>query len=147
MTFCYFPITFRPPPEDPYGITTDDLKKALRECLSATSYFAKFALPLIMEKLSSSSGNAKKDSMDTIAACAPVYGAAALAPHVNELFDALKIEVGLTPKFLEPGSLTQTPVICTLDLSRDRRQFRGKVFCCHPQHRCHHLNRRQHRRH
>lgn len=30
ITFCYFPITFRPPPDDPYGITSDDLKKALR---------------------------------------------------------------------------------------------------------------------
>ncbi|EPQ56802.1 hypothetical protein GLOTRDRAFT_128555 [Gloeophyllum trabeum ATCC 11539] len=31
ITFCYFPITFRPPPDDPYGITTDDLKNALRK--------------------------------------------------------------------------------------------------------------------
>ena len=30
ITFCYFPITFRPPPDDPYGITSDDLKNALR---------------------------------------------------------------------------------------------------------------------
>ena len=30
ITFCYFPITFRPPPNDPYGITTEDLKAALR---------------------------------------------------------------------------------------------------------------------
>ena len=29
ITFCYFPITFRPPPDDPYGITTEDLKNAL----------------------------------------------------------------------------------------------------------------------
>lgn len=30
IVFCYFPITFRPPPNDPYGITSDDLKLALR---------------------------------------------------------------------------------------------------------------------
>lgn len=30
ITFCYFPITFRPPPNDPYGITTDDLRLAIR---------------------------------------------------------------------------------------------------------------------
>lgn len=30
ITLCYFPITFRPPPDDPYGISTDDLKNALR---------------------------------------------------------------------------------------------------------------------
>ncbi len=30
ITFCYFPITFRPPPNDPYGISADDLKHNLR---------------------------------------------------------------------------------------------------------------------
>lgn len=30
ITFCYFPITFTPPPDDPYGITSDDLVVALR---------------------------------------------------------------------------------------------------------------------
>jgi DNA repair/transcription protein MET18/MMS19 len=30
ILFCYFPITFRPPPNDPYGITSDDLRNALR---------------------------------------------------------------------------------------------------------------------
>ena len=29
IVFCYFPITFRPPPNDPYGISTDDLRMAL----------------------------------------------------------------------------------------------------------------------
>jgi len=30
ITFCYFPITFTPPPDDPYGISSDDLIIALR---------------------------------------------------------------------------------------------------------------------
>ena len=29
ITFCYFPITFRPPPNDPYGISADNLKDSL----------------------------------------------------------------------------------------------------------------------
>ena len=29
ITFCYFPITFRPPPNDPYGISPDKLKETL----------------------------------------------------------------------------------------------------------------------
>ncbi|RCH82785.1 hypothetical protein CU098_003519, partial [Rhizopus stolonifer] len=93
VTFCYFPITFKPPPDDPYGITADDLKVSLRECISSTPYFAKFALPLILEKLSSTSGSAKKDSMETLAACAPVYGASAILPHITEIFNCLKLEV------------------------------------------------------
>jgi DNA repair/transcription protein MET18/MMS19 len=28
-TACYFPITFRPPPDDPVGISPDDLRVAL----------------------------------------------------------------------------------------------------------------------
>lgn len=68
VTFCYFPITFRPPPDDPYGITSEHLKVGLRDCLSATPYFAKFALPLLLEKLSSSSGSAK---VTTPSRCSP----------------------------------------------------------------------------
>jgi DNA repair/transcription protein MET18/MMS19 len=62
-------------------------------CLAATPLFAKFAVPLILEKLTSTSGSAKKDSMETLALCAPVYGSAALLPNVEELLDSLKIEV------------------------------------------------------
>lgn len=93
VTFCYFPITFKPPPNDPYGITAEDLKINLRACLASTPLFAKFALPLILEKLSSTSGSAKRDSMETLAACAPVYGATALLPNISEIFNSLKLEV------------------------------------------------------
>ncbi|KAI8388489.1 RNAPII transcription regulator C-terminal-domain-containing protein [Radiomyces spectabilis] len=93
VTFCYFPITFKPPPDDPYGITAEDLKVSLRKCLASTPLFAKFAVPLMLEKLSSTSGSAKKDSMETLAACAPVYGAAALLPNTDEIMDSLKVEV------------------------------------------------------
>ncbi len=30
IIFCYFPITFRPPKDDPYGITSEDLRLALQ---------------------------------------------------------------------------------------------------------------------
>ncbi|KAG8854442.1 hypothetical protein FRB96_007504 [Tulasnella sp. 330] len=59
ITFCYFPITFKPPPNDPYGITTEDLKLALRSCLSATPSFGLLALPLFLEKLAASTPHVK----------------------------------------------------------------------------------------
>ncbi|KAJ3092948.1 mms19 nucleotide excision repair [Quaeritorhiza haematococci] len=93
VVFCYFPITFRPPPEDIYGITAEDLKNGLRECLVASPAFAPFALPLLIEKLSSSSVNAKRDAMDVIATCAFVYGSEAILPHASNLWDYLKMEV------------------------------------------------------
>ena len=37
LTACYFPITFTPPPNDPYGITPDMLSTALRTVLTARS--------------------------------------------------------------------------------------------------------------
>lgn len=35
VTACYFPITFTPPPNDPYGITPEVLSQALRSTLTA----------------------------------------------------------------------------------------------------------------
>lgn len=57
--FNYFPITFRPPPDDPYGITAQDLKDRLRECISSTSDFAPYAFPALLDKLDSTHMNTK----------------------------------------------------------------------------------------
>src|ERR1700761_2656212 len=42
-SFNYFPITFRPPPDDPYGITAQDLKDRLRLCISASPSFSPYS--------------------------------------------------------------------------------------------------------
>lgn len=59
MTFCYFPITFTPPPDDPYGISSDDLVVALRTCLAATPLFGPLALPLFLDKMQAASEKSK----------------------------------------------------------------------------------------
>lgn len=68
ITFCYFPITFRPPPDNPYDISADDLKQSLRFseilciiflvtdccyrlCLSATPALGLLGIPVFLEKL------------------------------------------------------------------------------------------------
>lgn len=58
-TFCYFPITFRPPPDNPFGITAKDLKSNLRKCMASTPLFSKLALPLLLQKLTTTAGSAK----------------------------------------------------------------------------------------
>ncbi|KAK4512647.1 uncharacterized protein ATC70_003351 [Mucor velutinosus] len=93
VVFCYFPISFAAPANDPFSITTEDLKDSLRRCLAATPYFAYYATPLLIEKLLSTTGSAKKDAMETIGLCAPAYGAHAILPHAQDLFDALVREV------------------------------------------------------
>lgn len=57
--FAYFPITFRPPPNDPYGITAQDLKERLQECISSTGLLAPYAIPAMLDKLDSTSPNVK----------------------------------------------------------------------------------------
>ena len=57
--YNYFPITFRPPPNDPYGITAQDLKDRLQDCISANSLFAPHAVPSLLDKLDSTSPNVK----------------------------------------------------------------------------------------
>ncbi|KAI9024051.1 Dos2-interacting transcription regulator of RNA-Pol-II-domain-containing protein, partial [Hyaloraphidium curvatum] len=112
LLFSYFPITFRPPPDDVYGITAEHLKNSLSECLRSTSAFAEYAMPALVEKLGTTSGAAKvcfiparligtlllkfghqRDAVELIAACAPVYGIAAVAPHIENIWELLKDDV------------------------------------------------------
>jgi DNA repair/transcription protein MET18/MMS19 len=72
--FNYFPITFRPPPDDPYGITAQDLKDRLKDCISSTADFAPYAFPALLDKLDSSSMNTKRDVLQTITASVTEYG-------------------------------------------------------------------------
>ncbi|KAL0577529.1 hypothetical protein V5O48_004470 [Marasmius crinis-equi] len=93
ITFCYFPITFRPPPNDPYGITTDDLRLALRHCLSATPLYGPLAIPLFLEKLAAGSPVTKRDTLETMSVCFPVYGAPLARSNARKLWNALKLEI------------------------------------------------------
>ncbi|PKI84952.1 hypothetical protein MVES1_000880 [Malassezia vespertilionis] len=93
VIFCYFPITFRPPPDDPYRISPDDLKLALRACISATPQFAPLAIPILLEKLSASGGSAKVDTLQTLDAALPVYGRAAAEVNGDELWGFIKLDI------------------------------------------------------
>ncbi|GAA6003750.1 hypothetical protein JCM10207_003581 [Rhodosporidiobolus poonsookiae] len=93
ITFCYFPITFTPPPDDPYGISSDDLILSLRSCLSSTPSFGPLALPLFYDKLQAASEKAKRQTLEALAACFPIYGAKACGEWAGRLSEALVVEV------------------------------------------------------
>ncbi|KAF8817465.1 ARM repeat-containing protein [Phlegmacium glaucopus] len=93
IVFCYFPITFRPPPSDPYGISTDDLKLALRGALNATPTFGPLAIPVFLDKLSAGSRATKIDTLQALAASLPVYGPALARASARKLWNALKLEI------------------------------------------------------
>ncbi|KAF1842703.1 ARM repeat-containing protein [Cucurbitaria berberidis CBS 394.84] len=91
--FNYFPITFRPPPDDPYGITAQDLKDRLRDCISSTADFAPYAFPALLDKLDSTSMNTKRDVLSTITASVKEYGPRTVSLYSITLWDALKFEI------------------------------------------------------
>lgn len=93
ITYCYFPITFKPPPNDPYGITQLDLKTSLRNSLIAHPGFAPHAMPLLLEKLTASSGSAKRDTLETLELALPIFGIAATKANEKKLWEGLKIEI------------------------------------------------------
>lgn len=91
--FCYFPITFRPPPDDPYGITAHDLKDRLRACIAASGRFAPYAFPQLVDKLDSTSPNVKKDVLQTLTACATSYSLMTVSNYSVTLWDSIKFEI------------------------------------------------------
>ncbi|KAJ3228080.1 mms19 nucleotide excision repair [Clydaea vesicula] len=60
------------------------------ECVSASPLFSPYALPLLLEKISSTSIGAKMDAIDAFIACLKVYDASDLIPHIEELWVHLK---------------------------------------------------------
>ncbi|KAF9069802.1 ARM repeat-containing protein [Rhodocollybia butyracea] len=93
ITFCYFPISFRPHPDDPYGITTDDLRQMLRGCLNATPSFGPLAIPVFLEKLIAGSPMTKRDTLESMSLCFPVYGPALARSSARKLWNTLKLEI------------------------------------------------------
>ncbi|XP_048842659.1 MMS19 nucleotide excision repair protein homolog isoform X2 [Brienomyrus brachyistius] len=93
VTSGYFPLDFTPPPNNPHGITQEDLIVALRGVLSGTARFAEFLLPLIIEKLDSDVQKAKLDCLQTLEACVSVYSYRELKAFLSGLWASLRREV------------------------------------------------------
>ncbi|KKA19117.1 DNA repair/transcription protein [Rasamsonia emersonii CBS 393.64] len=91
--YNYFPITFRPPPNDPYGITAQDLKDRLQDCISSTALFAPHAFPALLDKLDSTSPNVKKDALNALLACVTSYDPNTVSRYSIKIWDALKFEI------------------------------------------------------
>ncbi|KAL3478984.1 ARM repeat-containing protein [Aspergillus californicus] len=91
--YNYFPITFKPPPNDPYGITAQDLKGRLQDCISSTSKFAPHAIPALLDKLDSTSQNVKKDAITALIACINSYNPDTVSTYSITIWETLKFEI------------------------------------------------------
>ncbi|TNN04148.1 hypothetical protein fugu_001177 [Takifugu bimaculatus] len=118
VTSCYFPIDFTPPPNDPHGITREELVVTLRDVLVGTPKFAEFLLPLIIEKLDSDVQSAKLDALQTLTACVTRYERKDLAEFLGGLWASLRREVFQTAsEKIESASLAAVTAL-TSCLSR-----------------------------
>ncbi|XP_067858126.1 MMS19 nucleotide excision repair protein homolog [Heptranchias perlo] len=93
VTSCYFPIDFTPPPNDPHGISQEELVLSLRSVLTATPRFAEFLLPLLIEKLDSDVQSAKVDSLQTLTACCKDYRKKELKEFLPAFWHSIRREV------------------------------------------------------
>lgn len=91
--FCYFPITFKPPKNDPYKISNEDLKLALRLAMSSTAEFADDAFGNLLDKLTASSPSVKNDTLLTLKACTDNFGGESSLKQWLPIWNALKFEI------------------------------------------------------
>ncbi|CUS23968.1 LAQU0S13e00342g1_1 [Lachancea quebecensis] len=91
--FCYFPITFKPPKNDPYKITNVDLKAALRGAISASPCFEEDAFGNLIDKMTASSPSVKNDTLLTMKACIERFGGEACLKNWVPIWNALKFEI------------------------------------------------------
>ena len=93
VLFCYFPITFKPPKHDPYKISNQDLKTALRSAITATPLFAEDAYSNLLDKLTASSPVVKNDTLLTLLECVRKFGGSSILANWKLLWNALKFEI------------------------------------------------------
>ncbi|KAI5967285.1 hypothetical protein CANMA_003105 [Candida margitis] len=93
VCFCYFPISFTPPANDPYKITPEELKLQLRQVIASQSRFATESIPSLVEKLASTNPVIRNDTLKTIALCVENYTADTVNSHWLSLWNALKFEL------------------------------------------------------
>lgn len=90
---CYFPIDFNPSQSDPAAITRDVLADKLADCLSASTAFAEYCVPLLLEKLESELNVAKLDSLALLVKCAQRYDGKVIDQHFPAIWSSLKMEL------------------------------------------------------
>ncbi|KAG2640277.1 hypothetical protein PVAP13_2KG062600 [Panicum virgatum] len=94
----YFPVYFTHGAGDDLNATRDDLSRALMHAFCSTPYFEPFAIPLLLDKLSSSLPLAKLESLKYLDNCIRFYGA---ARHASAVWLKLKeVIFSLSPEQL-----------------------------------------------
>ncbi|XP_013698396.2 MMS19 nucleotide excision repair protein homolog [Brassica napus] len=87
---CYFPLHYTHTKGDETSIPREDLSRGLSLAISSTPFFEPYAIPLLLEKLSSSLPVAKVDSLKCLKDCAVNYGVSRMKKHYEGIWSAIK---------------------------------------------------------
>lgn len=90
---CYFPLTFTPPPNDPHGVTRDQLAVQLCRAMTCSVHLVPHCVPLVLEKLKSSHTQAKVDALDTISQLATNLPLDAMLDEIMVVWRAVRSEI------------------------------------------------------
>lgn len=93
VCFCYFPISFTTPENDPYKITADDLRAQLRLTIASQSQYGQDAFPSLFEKLTSTNPAVRNDVLQCLFLCVRNYSVETLEQFWLSIWDALKFEI------------------------------------------------------
>lgn len=93
VCFCYFPISFSTPENDPYKITAADLKVELRKTVASQSQFSQDAFPSLFEKLTSTNPAVRNDVLECLLLCTQNYTVELLEQFWLPIWDALRFEI------------------------------------------------------
>lgn len=93
VCFCYFPVSFTPPANDPYKITAAELKNELRNTIASQSQFAQDTFPSLFEKLTSTNPAVRNDVLLTTHQCVVEYSQPTIEQYWVSIWDALKFEI------------------------------------------------------
>ncbi|EGV63050.1 hypothetical protein PSN45_004680 [Yamadazyma tenuis] len=91
--FCYFPISFRPPPNDPYKITSEQLKTSLRSTLTSQFLFAKDLFNNLFEKLASTNPVIRNDVLLTLLSAVDSFHEDTILEYWETIWNGLKFEI------------------------------------------------------
>ena len=63
---CYYPINFKPPKNDTYKITPEQLKHGLAKCMLASSQLGHLFIPFLLEKLGAAQRATKLETLELL---------------------------------------------------------------------------------
>lgn len=93
VAFCYYPIHFTPPANDPYKITPAQLKSELRSTIASQTQYAQDSFPSLFEKLTSTNPAVRNDVLACVDLCIQNYTAETIELFWLTIWNALKFEV------------------------------------------------------